>query len=60
MKEMSMQAAREMAERALMELSGVEGDPSKRANWIRERQLAQVVVVLLSRIEDLNDTVAVR
>jgi hypothetical protein len=40
------------AQQAIKELDGRNGDPSRRANWIRERRFAWALHTLVERIKD--------
>lgn len=51
---MTLNEARDLAYKATRELDERNGDPSKRANFGRERQLARLVVALVDRIKLLN------
>jgi hypothetical protein len=53
-KSISLREARSIATRAREQLSGLLGDPAKLASWIRERQLAEIVIQLLDRVEDIG------
>jgi hypothetical protein len=50
-KAITLREARSIATRTTEQLSGLSGDPLKAADWIRERQLAEIVITLLDRIE---------
>ena len=47
----SLQEARRIATLSRTELNGLNGDPMRRASWLRERALAGIVLVLLDRLE---------
>lgn len=44
---------------AYRDLDALNGDPSRAASWIRERQLAAFVLALLGRIDELTRPVEV-
>ena len=48
---LDISAVRKLALDAVTELDGFHGDPAKRANWIRERWLAKVVLELVARLD---------
>jgi hypothetical protein len=50
---------REYARLASMQLDGLHGDPSKAANWCRERDLARIVLHLLDVIGAANGPVEI-
>jgi hypothetical protein len=51
---------RALAEKAARDLDGLHGDPARHASWIRERKLAEIVLVLLDRAEHFATDVEVR
>lgn len=59
-KEFTIAEVRQLAHRTQQELSGLNGDPSRKANWVRERQLAAIVIALVERIDGLGYSVLVK
>ena len=55
----SMQRCREIAYTAATSLDSQHGDPAKQANWLRERQLALIVLALLERLAGLEADIEV-
>ena len=54
-KKIPLPVARSLAMKAQTVLNGMNGDPAKNASWIRERQLADIVIALLDRIDDVTE-----
>jgi hypothetical protein len=49
-----------MATQTIKELDGLHGDPASRANWIRERNLAWLVLALVQRIKTASQSIEVK
>lgn len=58
--EITLDDACKLALAAIEELDDRNGDPSKHANWIRERRLAWIVYGLVGRIRRANEVLEFR
>lgn len=58
-KDVTIADAKRRATDAVKQLGGLNGDPSRAASWIRERDFAWIILALVSRIEEAAQTIEV-